>query len=74
MMRKVKSIILFIIIALSIKTTSYATVRGDIDKDMLVTAFDAYITLQNSLEESFEESILQLIDIDCDTQVTAFDA
>ena len=65
------SIIFFII---SIKTTIYATIRGDADNDLNVSAYDAYVVLKDSLETSFEESVLQLIDMDCDTDITAYDA
>ena len=64
--------ILFIII--NNKTTIYATIRGDRDNDLSVTAYDAYVILKDSLNNSFEESALQLIDMDCDTQITAYDA
>ena len=74
MVKKIKFILLIIIVLLSIKSTTYATIRGDADSDSAITAFDAYLILQESLEDTFEESVLQLIDIDCDTQVTAFDA
>ena len=74
--KKTKFIVsLFVLFILTnIKTTIYATIRGDADNDLSVTAFDAYVVLKDSLETSFEESILQLIDMDCDTDITAYDA
>ena len=73
---KVKCIVsLFILfIIINIKTTIYATIRGDRDNDSNITAYDAYVILKDSLNNSSEESDLQLIDMDCDTQITAYDA
>ena len=73
---KVKFLVnLFILLVIiNIKTTIFATIRGDTDNDKSITAYDAYLVLKKSLDDSFEESTLQLIDIDCDTDVTAFDA
>lgn len=64
--------ILFIII--NIKTTIYATIRGDADQDINVTAYDAYLVLKNSLNNGYGEAVLQLLDMDCDTEITAYDA
>ena len=76
----IKIILLLGIIAfiISLKTTVYATIRGDADNDVDITAYDAYVVLLESLEEptggSYEESVIQLIDMDCDTDITAYDA
>ena len=77
---KVKIILLLgiIVCIFSITTKSYATIRGDSDEDSMITAYDAYLVLVESLEDpingSYEESILQLIDMDCDTDLTSYDA
>ena len=67
--------IFVILFFITINTTVLATIRGDIDNDYNITAYDAFVILNESLSNStFTENTLQLIDMDCDTEITAFDA
>ena len=47
---------------------------GDLDCDGEITAYDAYLALKYSIEDSLEQKIIRVADIDEDGAVTAFDA
>ena len=47
---------------------------GDLDCDCDITAFDAYLALKYSIEDSLEQKIIRVADMDKDTTITAFDA
>ncbi len=74
MLKKVGIIIIFTLGILCLSNVAYGTIRGDFDNDKIVSAFDAYRVLFESLEDEFEEKTLQLIDMDCDATITAYDS
>ena len=67
-------IFLFIIIYFSINTISFAIIKGDYDNDSNLTAYDAYLVLKNSSNESINGEKLQAIDMDMDNKITSYDA
>lgn len=69
-----KFIVAFISFFLFYCCPSFAAIRGDADNDKVVDAYDAYHTLRMSLNDSFEESQLQIMDMDCDTVISSYDA
>ena len=49
-------------------------IKGDIDGDGNISAYDAYLLLKDSFDSLWEKEVLRLGDWDADAEITAYDA